>query len=287
MIAHPIVDAHFHLWDLNHLDYPWLETVPVIQRNYLLDDYEAARGPQEVAAMVHVQAECRPEQRREETAWLQALADKDERLRGIVPFAPIETGDAVEAELAELARDPRTKGIRRIIQFVADTEPDFCLRPDFIRGVELLGKYGLHFEFTLAPVNFPHAIRLMEQCPETAFILDHVGNPPIAAGAWEPWASGIKAFAAAVPHPCKFSNFCCNADLEDWTVEDLKPYADHVIECFGPDRLIWGSDWPHLCRAAGYRQWLEAADQLTSHLSDEDRRKIFHDNAIRFYRLNR
>jgi L-fuconolactonase len=279
----PIIDAHIHLWDLGKLDYPWLENVPCINRNFVLSDYDAARADQPVEAMVFVQCECVPEQHLAELAWVQSLADSDSRLQGIIPWAPLEDGDAVEEELFKIAQDPRVKGVRRIIEFEEDI--DFCIRPGFIRGVQLLGKAGLHCELTIAPSHFPNVMRLIGQCPDTRFILDHIGSPRIADGTLEPWKSWIQEFAASGPHVCKFSNLVCNAHLERWTTEDLKPFAETVFEAFGPDRLIWGSDWPHALRASDFTRWLETADQLTSHLSAADRKKLFHDNAVSFYRL--
>ncbi len=283
MIDLPIIDTHFHIWDLNKLEYPWLSDVPVINRDFLLKDYDEARGEQPITAMVFVQAECRPDQHLAELVWVQSLADKDERIKGIVPWAPLETGDAVEQELADIAKDSRVKGVRRIIQF--ESNPDFCVQPDFVRGVQLLAYHDLHFELTIAPSHFPKVMRLIEKCPDTRFLLDHIGNPNIADKQMEPWATYLKEFAASVSHPCKFSNFVCNADLESWTIDDLRPFADAVIETFGPDRLIWGSDWPHALRTSSYQRWLNAADQVTSGLGDNDRRKIFHDTAAAFYRI--
>jgi L-fuconolactonase len=281
-----LIDAHIHIWDLRRLSYPWLAGVPCINRAYLLQDYDEARAARAVEAMVFVQCECLPAQHLDELRWVQSLADADPRLQGIVPWAPLETGDHVDAELAQMAKDPRVKGVRRIIQF--EDDPDFCLNPKFIRGVQLLGQHGLHFEITIAPHHFPRVMKVVEACPDTRFILDHIGNPDIAAGttALEPWRTHLQAFAASGPHYCKFSNFVCNANLASWSIEDLRPFAETVIETFTPDRLIWGSDWPHALRASSYGRWLDTAEALTAHLDARGRRRIFHDNAATFYRLN-
>ena len=278
-----IIDAHIHIWDLDRLRYPWLDGVPKINRSYLLADYDAARGAQEVEALVFVQCECLPEQHLEELAWVRSCADADSRLKAIVPWAPLESGDAVRAELVAMASDPRVKGVRRIIEFEQDL--DFCIQPGFIRGVQLLGETGLHCELTIGPRNFPNVLKLVEACPGTRFILDHIGCPNIAAGQLQPWKDYLRAFAASGPHPCKFSNLVCNADLERWTVDDLKPFADAVFEAFGPERLIWGSDWPHALRASSWSRWFETAWTLTSALGPAAQRKIFHDNAKTFYRI--
>ena len=282
-MSHPIIDAHIHLWDTGKLDYPWLANVPSINRPFLLHDYDEARGRVPVEAMVFVQCECRPDQHLEELAWVQSLADSDPRLQAIVPWAPLEDGEAVVDALRVMAADPRVKGVRRIIEFEDDI--GFCLRAGFVRGVRMLGEHGLHCELTIGPRNFPNVMKLVEQCPGTRFILDHIGCPAIKDQSLQPWQDYLRAFAASGPHPCKFSNLVCNADLEHWTINDLRPFADAVIEIFGPERIIWGSDWPHALRASSWPRWFETACELTAGLGAEAQRKIFHDNARDFYRL--
>ncbi|MFP4157617.1 MAG: amidohydrolase family protein [Opitutales bacterium] len=282
MIDTPIIDPHLHLWDLDRIEYPWLSQVPIINRSFGLADYDEAREGVEVEAMVFVECDCARGHHMDEFAWVQEQADADPQLKGIVPHLPLENGEAIAGDIAQIAADPRTKGVRRLLFNQPD---DLCTRPGFIRGVQLLGQAGLHFELTNLPAQFPQVRKLVEAAPDTRFILDHIGNPDIAGGQMQPWKDHLKSFAESSPHPCKFSNFVCNADLENWTVEDLKPYADAVIEAFTPDRLIWAGDWPHVLRASSWKRWLDAADQLTAHLSPADRRKIFHDNAREFYRL--
>jgi len=278
-----MIDAHIHLWDTRKLDYAWLEQVPILNRDFLIEDYNAASGDQGIEAMVFVQAECRPEQHLEELKWVQSIADNEPRLKAIIPWAPLEDGKGVASELADIARDPRVKGVRRIIEFEDDI--DFCIQPGFIRGVQLLAENGLHCELTIGPRNFPNVSTLVKACPDTRFILDHIGCPNIANGELQPWKDLLKSFADSGPHYCKFSNLVCNADLENWTLEDLKPFADTVFETFGEDRIIWGSDWPHALRASAYDRWVETARVLTSGFSEEAQQKIYHDNAAKFYRI--
>lgn len=278
-----VVDAHIHLWDVEHLNYPWLTRFPKINQSFSLADYDRAIEDRPIEKMIFVQAECEPSQFLEEVIWIQALADKDARLAGIVPWAPIHTGGAVSEVLEEFAKDARIKGVRQLIQ--PETDINFCLRPTFVEGVKLLGKNNLHFELTIDPIHFPAVLRLVEQCPDTRFILDHIGNPNILEKQLYPWKEYLKAFADSGPHYCKFSNFICNADLDHWQIEDLKPYSEAVIESFGPQRLIWGSDWPHALRAASWSRWFETAIELTRGLSDQNCQAIFRNNAIQFYNL--
>ncbi|MHB0859344.1 MAG: amidohydrolase family protein, partial [Anaerolineae bacterium] len=147
MPSFPIVDTHLHVWDPNHLRYPWLDAIPLLNKPYLLADYDAACGDVPVAQMVFVQAEADFAQFREETAWVTELARQDPRLAGIVSWAPLERGDAVRGDLERLAQNPLVKGIRRIIQFEVD--PAFCLRPGFVEGVQALPDYGLCFDLCI------------------------------------------------------------------------------------------------------------------------------------------
>ncbi|MCB1106357.1 MAG: hypothetical protein KDK74_16650, partial [Cephaloticoccus sp.] len=143
----PIVDTHLHIWDLKRLSYPWLANVPMLNRDHLIEEYRQICGPVQVAKMVFLQCECDFAQFQEEADWVTEVAAIDPRIRGIVPWAPLEKGDGAEAALAKLASNPLIKGIRRIIQFEAD--PEFCLQPDFVRGVQLLPRHGLSFDICI------------------------------------------------------------------------------------------------------------------------------------------
>ncbi|SOE23197.1 L-fuconolactonase [Spirosomataceae bacterium TFI 002] len=278
-----IVDAHIHLWDLEHLDYQWLNSFPEINRSFSLADYDLATAGQAIEKMIFVQAECKPSQFLEEIKWVEAIAEKDERLTGIIPWAPLHTGNAITEVLEGFAMNPKIKGVRQLIQ--TENDLNFCQKPDFINGVNLLGKNNLHFELTIDPKHFPSVLKLVEQCPDTRFILDHIGNPNMLTKQLQPWKEYLKAFADSGPHYCKFSNLVCNADLNNWNIDDLKPYSEAVIDTFGSEKLIWGSDWPHALRAASWSKWFETAIALTTGLTENECNGIFKTNAIAFYNI--
>lgn len=278
-----IIDSHIHLWDIQHLDYPWLSQFPKINRTFSLSDYNTATAGQSIEKMVFVQAECKPSQFLKEVEWVEALSEKDERLSAIIPWAPLHTGNAVEEVLEKFAENPKIKGVRQLIQPQEDV--NFCIHRDFVEAVNLLGKNNLHFELTIDPKHFPAVLKLVEKCPGTKFILNHIGNPSIVNKQLQPWKKHLKAFADSGPHYCKFSNLVCNADLEHWDIDDLRPYADTVIDVFGPEKLIWGSDWPHALRASSWSKWFKTAVSLTEGLSEEKRTKVFRTNAIQFYNI--
>ena len=280
----PIVDTHLHVWDSKLLRYPWLDDVPFLNKPYLLDDYRSACGPVEVEAMVFVQAEVDIAQFREEAEWVARLArEEDARIRGIVPWAPLEKGDAARADLEQLAQNPLIKGIRRIIQFEPD--PGFCLRPDFVKGVQALPDYGLHFEICIAHMQMANAIKMVAQCPAVTFILDHIGKPDIKHQVYEPWKSELRTMSRFSNVWCKVSGLVTEADHEHWTEAELKPYVDHVIECFGFDRVMYGGDWPVAFQATEYPRWVATLERAVSGCSDRELEKLFRGNAIEFYRL--
>jgi len=283
MIHFPIIDAHIHIWDINNLSYKWLEQFPELNQTFLLTDYDAAIGNVQVEKFIYIQSECHQSQFLEEVNWVENIAKKDQRLAAIIPWAPIHSGKLVTKTLEAFQLNKKIKGVRQIIQ--NEVEMNFCLQPSFIEGIKLLSEYDLHFELTISPEQFPSVIKMVEKCPETRFILDHVGNPDILKNKVNPWKAYIKAFSESGNHYCKFSNLVCNAHLSNWNVNDLKPYSNHIIEAFGTERIIWGSDWPHALRASSWINWFKAALELTKDISEKEQRNIFYNNAKTFYNI--
>lgn len=283
MIDLPIVDTHLHVWDPQKLSYPWLADIPLLKKPCLPEDYERACGPVRVEKMVFVQAECDFAQYGQEVDWVTALAEQDPRIEGIVAWAPLEKGEAARRELQALAANPLLRGIRRIIQYEPD--PEFCLQPDFVKGVRMLPEFNMSFDICIAHHHMENTIRFVRQCPAVQFILDHVGKPDIKNRVLDPWRRHVEALAAMPNVWCKMSGLVTEADHENWTREDLKPYIDHVLECFGFDRVMYGGDWPVVCLATEYPRWVETLRWAVEGCSPSERRKLFHDNAVIFYRL--
>lgn len=282
MANFPIVDTHVHLWHPKQLRYPWLKQVPLLNRPFLLKDYNAAIGDLEVASMVFVQCDTHPDDGLKETSWVTSLAARDPRIRGIVAWAPLEVGNCVAAFIEKLAEESLVKGIRRLIQ---GESVDFCIQPNFIDGVKTLSRHRLSFDLCIFHPQLANAIRLVEQCPDVQFILDHIGKPDIKNQLFEPWKQEIKVLADFPNVHCKISGVVTEADHENWSLDDVQPYIDHVIACFGFDRVIYGSDWPVSTLATDYRRWVETLQESVSGCSPEELRKLFHDNAVRFYKL--
>ncbi len=279
----PIVDTHVHLWHPKQLRYPWLKDVPSLNRPFLLKDYNDATENLEIESMVFVQCDTHPDDGLKETAWVTSLAAREHRIRGIVAWAPLEEGNAVAAFVEKLAEESLVKGIRRLIQ---GESVDFCIQPNFVNGIKTLARYGLSFDLCIFHPQLANAIRLVEQCPHVQFILDHIGKPDIKNQLFEPWRQEIKVLADFPNVHCKVSGVVTEADHDNWTLDNVKPYIDHIIECFGFDRVIYGSDWPVSTLATEYSRWVQTLKEVVAGCTPEEMKKLFRDNAIRFYRLH-
>ena len=160
------------------------------------------------------------------------------------------------------------------------------LKPAFLEAMRLLPKYNLSFDICVFHPQLPNTLKMMRLCPEVAFVLDHIGKPGIKAGLADPWRAHIREMAALPNVVCKLSGLTTEADPKSWTREQLRPCIDHVVECFGPDRILYGGDWPVSELAGSYLQWLMTLDWATAGFSSADKRKLFRDNAVKAYRLS-
>ena len=279
----PIIDTHIHLWDPNKLEYSWLADAPILNKVYALDEYSKASEGIPVEKIVFVQCECNPAQSEDEAAWVTHLAEKDDRIQGIVAQAPLEMGEGAKDILERYSKNKLIKGVRRLIQSEADLE--FCIQPNFVKGVQLLSEYNFSFDICIVHNQLENTIKLVEQCPDTQFILDHIGKPDIKAQLLEPWKTQIKELSQFSNVSCKLSGLVTEADMDNWTKEDLKPYIDHILNCFGTDKIMFGGDWPVSIQATTYKKWVETVDWALRDLSEEDQKKIYYQNAKGFYGL--
>jgi L-fuconolactonase len=283
MINLPIIDAHVHFWDKEILSYPWLNDVPLLDRSFTIGDYYKACDGLEIVKMVFMQCECHPSEYLQEVEWMSRLAEKEPRLQGIIAWAPLEKGEDVVHELAVLKTNPLVKGIRRIIQFEPDLE--FCLHPDFITGVRMLKEFDFTFDICISQIHNNSVIRLIDKCPGVQMMLDHIGKPDIRNHLLDPWREEIREMAQYENVYCKLSSLATEADRENWSVDDLRPFAEHIIDCFGIDRLVFGSDWPVSSQAAALPVCVSTILEIMKNFSHKDKQKVFYHNAQVFYRL--
>ena len=277
-----IFDTHVHFWDTDLLDYAWLNSEPALNRPFLPADFDQASGRHPIRKKLFVQADCAPNQALAEVEWVSELAKQDQSIQGIVAFAPLEFGEQAAVYLAGLSRFPLVKGIRRLIQ---SESAGFAKTPGFIAGVQQLANHNFSFDICIKHHQMEDVLELVSHCPQIQFVLDHIGKPDIKNRLFEPWKSNINALSRYPNVMCKLSGLVTEADHQNWTTDDLTPYINHVFEAFGPNRIMFGSDWPVCSLASSYERWLDTAIKATGHLSQEEKEAVFFNNGENFYKL--
>lgn len=277
-----MVDAHVHFWDPSALSYAWLAELTALNRAFGPADYAAATADAGVQRVVFVEGNCSPSQNVMEAERIERLAEADGRIAGIVAYAHLTDAAGLSRSLDALGHLTRVRGIRHNIQ----GEPaGFCLHPSFVDGVREVGRRGLAFDICVTHDQLHEAVELARCCPDTRLVLDHCGKPAIGQGLLEPWRTRIAELAECPNVWCKLSGLLTEADPARWRAEDVLPYAQHGVECFGAGRLVYGSDWPVLTLAGAYADWLELTRRLTLGWSAVDQRRFYNDNAVEVYAL--
>ena len=276
-----IVDAHHHLWDLGVRDQPWTAELPALRRSFHLADLEPLAAAAGVSATVLVQTIHAVD----ETPEMLELAETSDLIAGVVGWTDVAAPTFGErlSELLSGVGGRRLVGIRHQVQELPDGA--WLTEPDTLRGLRQLAPTGLAFDLIVRADQIPACVAAARAVPDLRFVLDHLGKPPIAAGDREPWATDVRALAELPNVSCKLSGMVTEADPEHWTVADLRPYADVVLEAFGPERVMFGSDWPVSTLGASYPQVVETATQLTAELSEAEREAVFGGTATAIYGL--
>ena len=274
----PQSDAHVHFWELARGDYDWLTPdFAAIYRDFAPGDLDPLRQQQGIDGVVLVQAAATVA----ETEYMLGLGAATPWVKGVVGW--VEFADpAAPAEMARLAANPLLKGLRPMIQDIPDD--DWMLRRDLDPAFRALIDLDLRFDALTLPRHLKNLLRLLERYPELPTVICHGAKPQIRDRAFEAWADDMTALARETRTLCKLSGLVTEA-APDWREADLRPYVDHLINVFGPQRLIWGSDWPVCTLAASYDDWRAAALSLTVELNDAEKAALFGSNAVRFYGL--
>ncbi len=276
-----VVDTHAHFWDVERFDYPWIEVGSPFHRVFDLADYQRASVEVPVERMVFVECDAHSRCSVAEAEWVAGLATIDPRIQAIVARVPL-LDDDVLTRLDAIAAIPLVRGVRDNIQ---GHEPGFALRERFVEGVAEVARRGLHFELCLKHHQLDETIELVRRCPQARFVLDHCAKPDIAAGVREPWRVQIAKMGALPNVVCKISGLVTEADWMNWKAEEVLWYARAAAEAFGPERIMFGSDWPVNEVAGGYMRWFHLAEQLADDWGQYDRERFFRGNAERVYRL--
>lgn len=283
-----IIDTHLHLWDLSRLDLPWLKGAPeVIKRSFAPADFRQATEGLNVVRTVYMEVDVAPEQQVSEAEYVIGLCREPvSTVAGaVIGGSPQDEGFA--SYLKQFSSEPAVKGVRTVLH--GGKPRGFCLAPRFVDSMKRLGDAGLSFDLCLRREEIADGAAVAAKCPETAFILDHCGNigfEPRGSAAWRTWSDGIKAAADRPNVVCKISGVMDKAPGPDWTADDLAENVSFCLDAFGEDRVVFGGDWPVCLIGGTYRRWVEALRQVVADRSDAFRRKLFHDNAVKVYRLS-
>jgi L-fuconolactonase len=280
--AIPIIDTHQHLWDLERFRLPWLAGAPKIDRSFLMEDYLEATAGLNVVKSVYMEVDLDVSQQVEEARQVVELCERDDNPMA----AAVISGRPASPDFVEYldrVASPYIKGVRQVLH--GGAPPGYCLRPEFVQGIRLLGERGLSFDLCIRAAELPDTAKLVDLCPETRFILDHCGNANVQSPDRSQWERDIAAIAERPAVVCKVSGIVASAQPGAWTPADLEPIVNHVLKVFGRDRVMFGGDWPVCTLAASYREWVEALRWIVRDRSEEERRKLFHDNAMRWYGL--
>jgi L-fuconolactonase len=272
------IDSHQHFWRYDPAEYPWIKSDWPIRRDFLPNDLEPLLAAVGIEGCIAVQAR----QTLEESCWLVQVANEHPIVKGVVGWVDLRS-EGVEEQLADLSRHPKFVGVRHVVQ----DEPDdrFMTRPEFMRGIGKLKQFRLKYDILIFPKQLPAAIELAGRFSDQPFVLDHIAKPLIRDGALQSWREQIFELAKFPNVSCKVSGMITEAKWQEWNTKDFTPYLDVVFEAFGPDRVMYGSDWPVCLLAGSYERAFGIVDDYTRQFSIEDREKFFGGNAARFYGL--
>ena len=298
--ALPIIDTHQHLWDLTKFNLPWTAGADIFNRNYLTYDYLVATESLNVVKAIYMEVDVAAAQKAGEANYIAAQCQRGDTPTAAAVISGFPASADFKTYISRFAGNPYVKGLRQVLH-VPETGPGYCLQPAFVKGVQLLGELGLSFDLCSRPAELGDAVKLVDQCPGTRFILDHCGNadPYVVADPQAPemvdpansmahtrqqWLDDITALAQRPNVVCKISGIIARV-RPGWTPKILAPTINHCLDAFGPNRVIFGGDWPVCTLGASYAQWVNALKEVIAIRSEGEQRKLLHDNAARIYGL--
>jgi predicted TIM-barrel fold metal-dependent hydrolase len=274
-----IIDTHLHLIYLDRFGYPWLDGVPALNRNFTIDTYLSQATALGIARMLHMEVDVAEADIEAETAFATGIG------RGVIGAiaACRPEADGFDTFLERLCANPSVRGFRRVLHTGAHPDAE---TPRFAENLRRLARYRRTFDFCVLPQHIPLAAGLAKACPDVQFVLDHCGVPDVKNRALDPWRAHIRGIAGLPNVACKVSGIIAYGHPTEWTVEDLRPYVEHVIACFGWDRVVWGSDWPVCTLTADLARWVAATHELLQGASQDEKERLLSRNAKRIYGLD-
>ncbi len=279
----PIIDTHQHLWDLDKFRLPWVKKDSPLAHNYLMSDYLEAAAGLNVVKTVYMEVDVAPEQQRAEAEYVTGLCQHADNpmVAAVISGRPASEGFA--KYITPFKDSAYIRGVRQVLHGEG-TPAGYCLNDQFVRSVRLLGDLGMSFDLCMRPGELADGTKLIDACPGTFFILDHCGNGDVKAKDLTQWKRDMADMAKRDHVVCKVSGIVAGAP-ERWTPDDLAPVVNHTLDVFGPDRVMFAGDWPVCTTRATLKQWVDALKAIVSNRKAEEQKKLFHDNAVRVYRL--
>lgn len=281
----PIIDTHQHLWDRSKLQLDWIPKGSVLDRNFLPEDYEQATAKLNVVQAVYMEVDVTPVQHATEAEYISDLCRKKNSLTRAAVISGRPNAKNFPEYLDMFRENPFVKGLRQVLHS-GSTPAGYSLSPEFIRGIKELGKLRMSFDLCLRESDLADGVKLAEACPDTQFILDHCGNPNVRQKPSYAWLRSIEDLAKQTNVAVKISGVIAGADPQKNFQEQLSPFVNHVWDSFGPDRVVFGGDWPVCLLGGTYGDWVQTLRLIAANRSLTDRQKLFHENAIRIYRLS-
>jgi L-fuconolactonase len=284
----PIIDPHQHLWDLKRFRLLWLADTPQLNHSYLLSDYKKETAGLDVDKTVYMEVDLDPTQQDDEAQFVIETA----RQRGAHMAGGVISGRPAQPEFADYIRKYQgnryIKGVRQILH-PPDRPRGLCLQPQFVKSVQLLGDLGMRYDICIRPDELMDGVKLVDQCPKTRFVLDHCGNAEVDWDRDNParakWFQGITAMAKRRSVICKISGIVKTTTPGMDKARQMEPYIQHCLQSFGPDRVMFASDWPVCTFKASLKEWVAALWTIVRNEPAADQRRLFHDNAATFYDL--
>jgi len=294
----PIIDTHQHLWDLTKFQLPWTAGAGVLERSYLQSDYAEATAGLNVVKAIYMEVDVAPAEQIAEAEYIidQCQRDDTPTVGAVISGRPAD--ENFPAYIRRFAENPAIKGVRQVLH-VPETPVGYCLQPTFVKNIQLLGDLGLSFDLCMRPAELDDAAQLVDHCPKTRFIVDHCGNadPNVVADdsdrprdladpfshTRQQWMDDMAALAERPNVICKISGIVARATPGAWDASTLAPAVNHCLDQFGPDRVVFGGDWPVCTLVASYNEWATSLRAIIADRPEAEQRKLLHDNAADFY----
>jgi len=274
------IDAHQHFWNYDPVRDSWIdESMQIIRKDFLPKDLQPILQANNVDGCIVVQAD----QSEEETEFLLKCAEQNPFIKGVVGWLDLRA-NTIEDRLYHYSKNRLFKGVRHIVQ--GESDDAFMLQPEFLNGIHKLEQFGLTYDILIHQGQLEQAITLVEKCPNQQFVLDHIAKPKISEGIDAVWEKNMKRLASYNNVSCKISGMVTETQNFKWKKSDFTSFLDVVLDVFGVDRLLYGSDWPVCLLAAEYKEALQIIEGYFENFSKEDKLKIMGENAIRIYNLD-